>query len=107
MKRYRVIITPTVLAAIEKQAEYIAKQAHAPLHASRWFERVFAVADSLAEMPERFPIAEESTRQSIFVRRVSIDGYFLLFTIDEQSATVAIVAARHGRQLPLEPDAPE
>lgn len=98
--RYRVIITDQALRRIEEQARYIAEEGHAPLNAARWLSRVLAAADELETMPRRFARALEDGHRGLEIRDVNIDGYLLLFTIDDATGTVFVLNARHGRQMP-------
>lgn len=99
MKTYRVVITDAAFARIREQARYIAVEGQAPLNAERWLSRVLA-ADSLDTMPRRCAKPIESELRSFEIRAIHIDGYMLLFTVDDESATVTVIGARHGRQLP-------
>lgn len=97
---YRVIITEQALARIDEQTAYIAVEANAPLNAARWLSRVLAAADTLESMPRRCPKAPEDGHHPFEVRALNIDGFLLLFTINDDDRTVRVLNARHARQLP-------
>mgnify|MGYP002623682436 CR=1 FL=1 len=101
--RYSVRITPLAEAAIREQARYIAVEQKAPLNAARWLERIHAAADTLGTWPRRCALAEEDAHRPYEIRKLSVDGYLLLFTIDQATHTVWIIATRHGRQQPRDP----
>ncbi len=103
---YRVIITDQALARIDEQTAYIAVEAEAPLNAARWLSRVLAAADTLGSMPRRCPKAPESGHHPFELRALNIDGFLLLFTIDDDDRTVRVLNARHGRQLPRPDELP-
>lgn len=106
MKLYTVFITEPAYAKIREQARYIAIESHAPLNAERWLERVIAAAHSLDRMPRRCAKAAESDLRSFEIRAIHIDGYLLLFTVNDEDATVIVINARHGRQLPRPEELP-
>lgn len=98
--KYRVVITDQALGRIEEQARYIAEVGHAPLNAARWLSRVLAAADELETMPRRFARSLEDGHRGLEIRDINIDGYLLLFTIDDGARTVFVLNARHCRQSP-------
>jgi plasmid stabilization system protein ParE len=97
---YRVVIAERALARIQEHVEYLVDQAKSPSVAERWLRRVLAAAATLEEFPRRCPEALESAFSEGGIRSLSIDGFLLLFTVDDVAAEVRIVSARHGRQLP-------
>jgi plasmid stabilization system protein ParE len=106
MKKYAVVIPEHVAAKLREQARYIAVDGKSPLNAARWLERVLDAADSLSTAPRRCPKAIESAFRPYDIRSLNIDGYLILFTIDEDARTVLIVNVRHGRQLPQTDELP-
>jgi plasmid stabilization system protein ParE len=66
----------------------------------RWFRRLWDAVTSLAEMPQRCPIAPENAdfpfevRQLLYGHKPHV--YRILFTIDE--GTVVVLHIRHGRR---------
>jgi plasmid stabilization system protein ParE len=69
----------------------------------RWFEALEGAIASLAEFPERCPLAPESTTSPFEVRQLLYGHaphiYRILFMIDGK--TVYILHIRHGRRQPL------
>lgn len=95
---YRIIISDSALSRIADQARYIAIQEEAPEVARLWLCRVLAAADSLETFPRRCPRAEEDFVAPMEVRALDIDGFLLLYTIDDEQCVVRVLGARHGRQ---------
>ena len=87
---YRVIIEPRAYRDLDKAYERAAR--HAPQAAYRWLNRFEVALATLAESPERRPLAPENSlvepdvRQFIFGKRRA--KYRALFTIDEGSVHV-------------------
>jgi len=102
--RYRVDLTDEAWAKVRAQAMYIAKEAGAPLNAGRWLERVLDASETLDHSPRRCPLALENPFFPVELRALSVDGFLLLFTVDDDAGVVRILSARHGRQMPTSED---
>ena len=98
--RYAVDLTDEAWAKIRAQAFYIAEEAGAPLNAVRWLERVLDAAETLETSPRRCALALEAPFFPFELRALSVDGFLLLFTVDDSEGVVRVLSARHGRQLP-------
>lgn len=101
---YEVFIVPAAKLRIQQQAEYIATEQKAPEAAAKWLARVFDRIDRLAEMPRRFAVAVEDAWCDYEVRRISIGQFVVFFTIVDETRTVWVIHAKHGKQL-TQPDA--
>ena len=107
MTRFRVEVTDTARAAITAQASYIAHDAHAPLGAQRWVDRVWEALDSLREFPRRAPLAEENGYVDYEVRELVVGTHLILFRINDERETVFVIGLRHGHRLPRPDDLPK
>jgi plasmid stabilization system protein ParE len=102
---YRVIITPQADTDLRTVCRYISSQA--PGAARDWIRRARQSAKSLAQRPERCPLAPESAwfeqpiRQLLFGKG-NRGTYRLLFVVLDKS--VYVLHVRHGSMLPLSPD---
>jgi plasmid stabilization system protein ParE len=101
---FRVEIT----AAAEQDADAILDwllSQHAGNAGMRWFLELQDAISSLAEFPERCPLAPESAAFPFEVRHLfyghSPHVYRILFTIEDK--TVYVLHIRHGRRQPLKP----
>lgn len=101
---YRVDLTEEAWSKIRDQARYIAEEAQAPLNAGRWLSRILEAAETLERWPKRCPVAVESAFFPFEVRSLNIDGYLLLFVVDDDAGEVRVLNARHGRQRPIAPN---
>lgn len=106
MTRYAVEFTEAAFAAIAAEARYIAVEAHAPLNAQRWLERIWDAVDSLEQWPRRAALAEESAYVEHEVRQLVVGKHLLLFTIDDDGRKVWVIGLRHGRRLPRRSELP-
>lgn len=100
---YRVDLTDEAFDKIRDQARYIAEEGGAPLNAGRWLARVLDAVDTLEQSPRRCPLALEDPFFSFELRALNIDGFMLLFTVDDDDRVVRVISARHGRQEPQIP----
>jgi plasmid stabilization system protein ParE len=80
---YRVILMPNAIANLTHYHDYAAKRA--PQTAARWLERFQAAIETLSELPERWPIAAETSLVSAPVRPMLFgkgrNVYRVLFSI--------------------------
>lgn len=98
---YRVRMSPVVLESLRLQIKYFQSQGAPQAHIDAWITDLLAAVDSLEHMPRRFPIAEAvSTAFGSEVRRLIRGDYAFFFRVDDATATVDIMAFRHGRQSP-------
>jgi plasmid stabilization system protein ParE len=96
---YRVVISQVVFDAIDAQIEYLASAGAPVRRLAAWHERLFDLIESLAEMPERFPVAETVSRASGFeVRRAAHGDYAVFFRVRGRDKVVEVMAFRHGRE---------
>lgn len=100
---YRVDLTDEAWAKIRAQAHYIAEEAQAPLNAARWLARVLEATGTLENHPKRCPKAIEDAFFPVEIRMLNVEGFLLLFAVNDDARVVSVLNARHGRQLPIEP----
>jgi plasmid stabilization system protein ParE len=100
MKRYTVEVTDAAMAAIHAQARYVAIKEAQPVNAQSWLGAVWDAIDALETFPRAHPIAEENDDVEYEVRFVLAGRESLLFTVDDERATVWVIALRGQGQLP-------
>ena len=104
---YRVIISDTAFESIQEYARYVAIDQRAPEAAERWLEKVFDASDTLSEMPRRCARAPEDDYRPYEIRWLGVGDFMLLFTVMEETKTVWVIGARHGRRLPRPGELPK
>ena len=92
MKQYTVMLTKQASNQILEYAAYIQNELLNPQAA-----RKFAVA-GLDTMPQRHPLLEEEPWRNQGVRKMVVRGYLVYFWVEEQTATVHIIAVIYGRR---------
>ncbi|MBI4602849.1 MAG: type II toxin-antitoxin system RelE/ParE family toxin [Planctomycetes bacterium] len=96
---FDIILGPSVEAEIEEAYAWIAKCA--PQAAAAWYNGRIDAMQSMAEMPERCPLAPESRTFGREIRQLLYGNYRILFTVEATAVHVAHV--RHGARRPLRP----
>ena len=104
--RYRVILCPDALQAIDEYVRYIAEDQHAPLNAMRWLRKALDAVDSLEHLPHRCPYAPENECRDYVIRVQIVDSCLFLYTVDDDAKAVHIIGFRHGSRFPNEGDLP-
>ncbi len=99
MNEYAVELTRAAETAIYEQAKFIALVRQEPLNATRWLQRMFEAIQTLETFPMRCALAEENEGVDYDVRQLPVGSAVLLFTIDEESKTVWLIAFRGQGQL--------
>ena len=74
--------------------QYIAR--HSPENAERWYAGMVSAIQSLAEMPERCPIAPESVAFDQTIRHMVVGNYRCLYVVRE--STVYVLHVRQSKQ---------
>lgn len=97
--RYRVEIAEPAVADIAEAAEFIAEDS--PEQASAWIQKLAETIESLAEMPERFPLIAEATEFGRPYRAARLHSHRIIFRVEETVRTVFVVRVRHHARKPL------
>ena len=99
MRRYAVELTDAAMSAIHAQARYIAIDRQEPHNAQRWLQLAWDAIESLETMPKRCPLAEENQNVEYEARLVLVGTKSLIITVDDERATVWVIALRGEGQL--------
>jgi plasmid stabilization system protein ParE len=100
---YQVVVTARARADAIETFRWIAEES--PEAAARWYEALEKAIATLANMPERCPVAEDESeqlgitlRQLLYGRRRGV--YRILFSIERETVTLHYV--RHSARGPIE-----
>ena len=85
---------------ITEIADVIAFAYGDPIGAQRVTGRIFAEIESLAEMPMRYPLAENSMLAALQCRQFAVGNFNIIYQIDETKKQVCVVAVAYNRRLP-------
>ncbi len=92
---YKVVYLPTARRQLEEAIMYIAVELCAPDAAIELADEVDTVAQTLKEMPYRFPIYHTLYAIKREVRFFPVKNYNIHYVIDEESKTVEIWRVLH------------
>lgn len=96
MTQYTVVLEDLVMRDLE--ATYVRIAGDAPLAADKWYAECTAAIYSLAENPERCPIAPENDLVDVEIRHLIHGSHRIIFTI--QTDKVRILHVRHAARRP-------
>src|SRR5581483_9891473 len=102
---YQVVVQPS--AQVEMEAAYEWTAERAPMTAARWYNRFVDASRSLAEHPERCPLAPENeyfpeeVRNLLYGKRKN--AYLIIFTI--RGDTLHVLHVRQGSRQVLKSEA--
>lgn len=92
---YRVVLLPVVENQILDHALYIAQDSID--RALQWEQSLRQHILSLADLPKAHPISEPESRAfGSDIRKTNFGDYLIFYRVDEQQATVYILAFMHG-----------
>jgi plasmid stabilization system protein ParE len=84
--------TELASAQLDEAMAYIARER--PAVAARWLEHLLESADSLAEFPDKAPLADEAKRDDI--RDLTVSPYRIIYRRDPNAVYITMVL--HERQ---------
>lgn len=104
---YQIVIQPSAQA--EMEAAYAWAAEHTAMTAARWYNRLLDTIGSLADNPQRCPLAPENEYFSKEIRNLFYGkrrhAYRIIFTIRGQ--TVHVLHIRRGARRVLPPETEE
>ena len=100
---YSVVYLPGAKRQLTDAAVYIAEELASPDAAERLLDTVDEVAESLAEMPYRYPIYPTLHAMKNEIRYVPVMNYLLFYTVHEEQKSVEVWRFLHQRQNILRP----
>jgi plasmid stabilization system protein ParE len=94
--RFRVVITPTAEADLDRILRFIALDNSAA--GRKFIADLRASMNTLATMPRRCPLAPENGLDGVEIRHLLHGDYRIVFVVDSDRVTVLQI--RHGARLP-------
>lgn len=96
MREHTVKIEPFALEQIREAAAYIRDERGMRQAGSKLIEDLFAAADSLKHMPNRFRRISEEPFFTAGIRRVNVKKYAVLYVVNEDTESVRILGVFYG-----------
>ena len=97
MDHYNVNFTPQALADLDQIYTYISYALLEPQTASRLLNRIENAVLSLEQMPYRCPERSRGIYAYQGYRQLLVEGYTVIFRVDENEKKVLIVTVRYSR----------
>ena len=93
---YEIVISETCLEEIEESCDYIEKVLKAEQASNRLREKVMYNVLLLEESPKMHPAIEKINKTERQYRRIVVNNYVILYTIDEKEKTIYIAHIYYG-----------
>ena len=91
---YRIVVELRARRDVDEIVTFIAQDS--PAAAYRWYEDIYDCFESLSSMPRRCRMAPEPELEVLGIRQMVFGSYRILFTVDDDGASVHIHHVRHG-----------
>ena len=103
---FKVEVMPAAEQAIDDYIRYIAVIRREPLNAKKVLQKIELALSRIELFPHGAPLAPENDHRDYTIRMIVVASCRILFTVDDASKTVRVIAFRHGRRLPDATDLP-
>lgn len=91
IKKYNLIFTPTAIKEINKIYNYISKNLSVKSSANKLMRKIEQKVQELKYTPKMYQIIEIDKKLKLNYRKIVINNYVLLYTINENEKTVYIM----------------
>ena len=95
---YEVAVSVEADADLDRIIQYIAVDLGNPPAATILADKITTRLDALETMPSKFPFCKDPVLRALGYHRVSVNGYLIIYRIDESAKQVYIVHYYHARQ---------
>ena len=95
---YKIIIASKARSEIESIFDYINEELKNNNAAVRLKNKFKENIRGLKKMPKRYPEIEKRDKLKRFYRRIVVDNYVILFTIDDEKKSVYVAHVYYGRK---------
>lgn len=97
-KPYRVVFTFDAIFDVNNIVNYISRNLYSPNSAKKFIDNVTNTIDKLKDMPKLYRTVKIHSNSEIKYRRVVINNYIIIYTIDEKINTVYILNIYYGKR---------
>lgn len=95
---YEVLVSPQAEDDLERIIHYIAVELGNPTAATALVEKIDRRLGELETMPSKFPLCKDRVLMALGYHRVPVNGYLIVYRIDEPGQRVLIVHYYHTLQ---------
>lgn len=97
-QQYKIVFTNDAIIEMDSINHYITKNLYNSQAASRLMEKVEEAIYGLKDMPRKYAVIKKYEELNLQYRRIVINNYAVLYTIDEEEKTVYIVHMYYGER---------
>jgi addiction module RelE/StbE family toxin len=98
MKRYNLVIAEAAETDLDGIADYISYELKEPTTALKQLARIEEAMATLEELPERHGIVQDKYLAAKGIRKLPMDNYLILYTVNKSTNTINIVRVLYGRR---------
>ena len=96
--QYRIVFTNDAIIEMDNINHYITENLYNFQAANRLMKKVEKVIYDLKDMPRKYAVIKKFEELNLEYRRIVINHYTVLYTIDEEEKTVYIVHMYYGER---------
>lgn len=96
---YGVEIAESAERDIAEVADVVAFAYGDPIGASRLAQRILDAAESLSEMPSRYPLSRNPALAALDCHQFTVGNFNVVYRLDESAQKVHVVAVSYSRRL--------
>lgn len=95
-EQYKIVFTNDSVIEMKSINDYISKNLYNPQAAKRLMRKMEETIYGLKSMPRKFTIIKKFDELKLEYRRIIVNNYAVIYTIDEKTKTVYIVHTYYG-----------
>ena len=96
-EQYKIIFTNESMKDMENISNYISEILYAPNSAKKLMQKVHNSIDNLRYMPKVYRVIKSYPRLQMEHRRIVINDYVIIYTVNEKEKVVYIINMYYGR----------
>ena len=98
MAKYKLQVMPRAADDLTSIYDYISRELSAPAAAHNLMGGIEAAFLRLQKYPESSPVCQDDVLQRKGYRKLHVNHYIALYTVDHTAKTVTVMRVIHGRQ---------
>ena len=95
---YKLQFSKQAAADLDETFEYISAALKAPMAAQNLMAKIDRAIHQLTDMPEAHPLFADDTLQMLGYRKLVIDSFIVVYSVNKSNQTIAVVRVFYGRQ---------
>ena len=96
--KYSIIVTEPAIEDLQNAVSYIANDLKNQVAAKKFIDESDRIIRSLSEMPERYPVVNDTMLAAQGIRIAQINNYLAFYVIRENTKSVSVLRILHSRR---------